>query len=127
MSLKSYLVGLMFSTIFCWVGFILILFYINPDEASTIGLAAFYLSLLFSLTGTFSLIGFYLRVWLSRNEIVFANVSPSFRQGFFLSIIFVVSLILQAFRILSWWDGLLLVGSVVLLEFYFMSRKTSRI
>jgi hypothetical protein len=125
MSLRLYLVGLMFSTIFCWACFVLILFYVNPDEAGFVGFLAFYLSLFFALTGTFSLIGFYLRVWLSRNEILFKHISPAFRQGFFLALILVISLVLQAFRILTWWDGLLLVGSVVLLEFYFMSRQTT--
>jgi len=124
MSLRSYLAGLMFSTALCWVGFVFVIFYINPEEASTSGLVAFYLSLLFAMTGTFVLIGFYMRVWLSKNEVIYAHISPSFRQGFFLSLIVVISLVLQAFRILSWWDGILLVGSVVLLEFYFMSRRT---
>jgi len=49
-------------------------------------------------------------------------VVPSFRQAILLSLILTVSLILQSFRLLAWWDGALLVGSVTLLEFYFMSR-----
>lgn len=122
MSLRFYLLGLMFSTLFCWICFILVLFYIDPEQTNLVGFLAFYLSLFFALTGIFSLIGFYLRVWLSKNEIIFRHISPAFRQGFFLSLILVVSLILQSFRILTWWDGILLVGSVVLLEFYFMSR-----
>lgn len=125
MSLRSYLLGLMVSTIFCWFSFGLILFYINPNEAGGVGLAAFYLSLFFALVGAFTLLGFYLRRWLSRNEILFAHISPAFRQGVLLSLVLVVSLILQAFRILTWWDGMFLVGSVVLLEFFFMSRKTA--
>ena len=125
MQLKSYLGGLIFSTILCWACFGLILFYIDPQESGWTGLSIFYASLFFALTGTLSLIGFYLRVWFSKNEIVYAHVFPAFRQGMFLSLILVISLVLQALRILTWWDGALLVGSIILLEFYFMSRQTA--
>jgi hypothetical protein len=122
MTLRSYLIGMLISTIFCWAAFFLILIYIDPDQASFIGFLSFYISLFFAIVGTLTLIGFYLRVWFSRNEVLFAHVAPAFRQAILLSLILVVSLVLQSFRLLTWWDGALLVGSVVLLEFYFMTR-----
>lgn len=122
MTLRSYLIGMLISTIFCWAAFLLLIIYVDPEQASFIGFLSFYVSLFFALIGTFTLVGFYLRVWFSKNEVLFAHVTPSFRQAILLSIILIVSLILQSFRLLTWWDGALLVGSVVLLEFYFMSR-----
>jgi hypothetical protein len=122
MTLKKYLIGMMISTVFCWFSWGMILFYIDPKTTGIVGLAAFYISLFFALIGLLTLIGFYLRIWFSKNEILFAHVGPSFRQAVFLSIVVVGSLVLQSFRLLTWWDGALLVASIVLLEFYFMSR-----
>lgn len=123
MTLRSYLIGMFVSTLFCWVSWILILVYIDPEQTSPVGILSFYISLFFAMVGTLTLCGFYLRVWFSKNEVLFAHVAPAFRQAIFLSIILVGSLVLQSFRLLTWWDGALLVGSVTLLEFYFMSRQ----
>lgn len=122
MTLRSYLIGMLISTIFCWASFVLILIYVDPDQAGFIGFLSFYVSLFFAIIGTLTLIGFYLRVWFSKNEVLFAHVAPSFRQAVLLSVILITSLLLQSFRLLTWWDGALLVGSIVLLEFYFMTR-----
>lgn len=122
MTLRSYLLGMFLSTIVCWLAFGLILFYVNPYNSGALGLIAFYISLFFASIGTLTLIGFYLRVWFSKNEILFAHVNPSFRQAILLSIILVGSLVLQAFHLLTWWDGALFVLSIVLVEFYFISR-----
>lgn len=110
------------STIVCWIAFGLILFYVNPYNTNALGLVAFYVSLFFASVGTLTLVGFYLRVWFSKNEILFAHVNPSFRQAILLSIILVGSLVLQSFKMLTWWDGALFVLCIVLIEFYFLSR-----
>ena len=122
MTLRSYLLGMFLSTIICWIAFGLILFYVNPYNTNAVGLVAFYVSLFFASIGTLTLVGFYLRVWFSKNEILFAHVNPSFRQAILLSVILVGSLVLQAFKLLTWWDGALFVLSIVLIEFYFLSR-----
>lgn len=126
MTLRSYLIGMFVSTLFCWASWVLILVYIDPEQSSAIGFLSFYVSLFFAMVGTLTIAGFYLRVWFTKNEVLFAHVVPSFRQAILLSIILVVALILQSFRLLTWWDGALLVGSVTLLEFYFMSRTSPR-
>lgn len=123
MTLKKYLLGMMLSTVFCWISWGMILVYVDPETTGVIGLTAFYVSLFFALIGTLTLAGFYLRVWFSKNEILFAHVGPAFRQAIFLSLVLVGSLVLQSFRLLTWWDGALFIASVALLEFYFISRQ----
>ena len=114
---------MMLSTVFCWISWGMILVYVDPETTGVIGLTAFYVSLFFALIGTLTLAGFYLRVWFSKNEILFAHVGPAFRQAIFLSLVLVGSLVLQSFRLLTWWDGALFIASVALLEFYFISRQ----
>lgn len=123
MSLKKYIIGMIFATIFCWMAWGLILFYLDPAAAGLIGIVCFHFSLLFALIGSFTIIGLCFRIFLSHNEVLFAHVSVSFRQGVLLSIVLVGSLIMQQFRILNWWDGSLFAVSIGLLEFYFMSRN----
>lgn len=122
MTLRRYLIGMLISTLTCWTAWVVVLIYIDPEKSGFIGFLSFYISLFFALVGTLSLAGFYLRRWLSRNEILFAHITPSFRQGVLLSVCFIGCLILQSFRILTWWDGILFVTAIALLEFYFMSR-----
>jgi len=123
MSLRKYIIGMIFATIFCWIAWGLILFYIDPGAAGIVGLACFHASLFFSLIGTFTLVGLALRIWFSHNEVLFAHVGISFRQAGLLSLVIAGCLILQQFRILNWWDGALFAVSVGLLEFYFMNRS----
>ena len=121
MTLKKYLIGMMISTIFCWISWGMILYYVDPSSTGVVGLSAFYVSLFFALIGLLTLVGFYMRVWFSKNEILFAHVGPAFRQAILLSLVLVGSLLLQSFRLLTWWDGGLFIASVALLEFYFLS------
>lgn len=127
MTLQRYLFGIAVSTLFCFVAFGLIVFYIDPFDTGLVGYLCFYLSLFFSLIGAYTLGGFYLRLWFSRNEVIYAHVAPSFRQAVLLAMIVIGCLLLQAFRLLTWWDAVLFAASVVLLEFFFLSRSTSRV
>ncbi len=122
MTLRSYLIGMFIGSLLCFGSWGLILVYIDPTNAGLLGFVLFYLSLFFGLVGLFSLIGFYFRRWRARNEIIFAHIGISFRQGVLLAVILVGSLLLQSFKMLNWWTAILFVTSVVLLEFYFMTR-----
>ena len=85
-------------------------------------LAAFYGSLFFGLVGTLTLIGYYGRVLASRGEVIYANIGVSFRQAVLIAFAVVALLILQSFRLLTWWDGGLLVVAIMLLELYFRAK-----
>ena len=122
MSLRNYIIGMLTATVLCWLSWLLVLFYIDPTTANIIGFLAFYLSLFFALIGSLSLVGLYLRIWLSHKEVLFAFVGPSFRQGVFLSLILIGNLLLQSFGVLKWWDAGLLIAGVSLLELYFRGR-----
>ncbi len=120
MSLKKYIFGMLLASLFCWTAWGLILFYIDPSVSGLVGLFCFYLSLFFSLIGTFTLIGLALRIWFSHKEVIFAFVGVSFRQAILFAVVIIGCLLLQQFRVLNWWDGSLLAISIGLFEFYFM-------
>ncbi len=122
MSLKLYLLLLLAVTLVAWGLFGFILFSAAPENGKLV-LIAFYATLLFGVMGTFTLIGYVIRSRSSRGEELYANLGISLRQGLLLSIGLLGVLLLQSIRLLNWWDGCLLVGFLVLLEFFFLSRK----
>lgn len=110
------------ATSFAFMGWVLVLMYIDPVNTGYMGLILFYMTLFLGLMGFFTLLSFSLKRWVSNNEIIFAYISSSFRQGFWLATIIVGLLIMQGARILNWWDALLFIGSIALLELYFISE-----
>jgi len=112
-------------TLICWIGWITVLFYIEPANSGFVGLLLFYVSLFFALIGTFSLLGFFFRVWFSRAEIIFQHVGIAFRQALLFSLLLVGSLLLQGMRTLTWWNAILFVISLAILELFFLTRKST--
>lgn len=123
MSLKKYLIFMSFLTLFCWLAWLVVLFYLNPFEAGFIGYLCFYFSLFFAFLGTFSLFGFFIRVWFSKEPVIFRHLGVSFRQSLWFAILLTTALILQGSRFLRWWNILLLVFFLTFLEFFFLSKK----
>lgn len=110
------------ATSIAFMGWALVLVYIDPASSGYMGLILFYTTLFLGLMGFFTLISFSLKRWISNNEIIFAYIASSFRQGFWLAIIIIGLLVMQGARILNWWDALLFIGAISLLELYFISE-----
>ena len=123
MSLKSYIWGMRLVTLFSVAALVLVVNYVDPDSSGFLGKVLFYLILFFVLSGFFNLLLLRMRKKMIDDETAVANVSLSFRQGVLIAILFIGLLILQSFRILVWWDGLLVLAGVFLIELYFLSRN----
>jgi len=123
MTLKRYLLLMFLATLLCWLALASVMFYINPSEAGIVGFLLFYISLFLSLIGTFSLVGFILRVWLTTVPI-FRQVIISFRQGVLFSILVTAVLVIQSQNVLTWWITLLVMLLLGFVEFVFsLGRK----
>lgn len=123
MTLAKYLMYMLVSTVFAWIAWFLVLSRVDPRDADLLGFAIFYLSLWFASVGTLALVGFFLRRLMQREVYSAVQVVIAFRQGLFLSVLLVVSLFLQSMRILTWWNLLVFVGALTLLEYFFSTRK----
>jgi hypothetical protein len=102
----------------------LIVFKLSPYESMGVSLSFFLITLLKSLTSTFTVFGFYFRVWLFKNEIFYKHINIAFRQGLVLALVAIFCLIFQMMRVLNWWSGILLLLVAVLLESYFSSKDS---
>jgi len=120
--MRTWLAGMTISTVFCWGAWLVTLFGINPYRADKFTFALFFVTLFAALVGTFTLIIFLIRVRITGGEIIFAHISGSFRQAVFVAMAAIGILLLQAARVLTWWDGTLLVLAILLLELYFRAK-----
>jgi len=123
MTLKSYIWGIRAVTLFSIAALGLIVYYVDPEATGTVGKALFYLVLFLVLSGLFNLILLRLRKKITTSENALAQVGLSFRQSTLLSLLAIGLLVMQSFRVLVWWDGLLFLAGIFLIELYFLSKE----
>jgi hypothetical protein len=123
MTLKTYIWGIRIITLLSFSALVFLVIYVDPEKSAPIGATLFFLIAFFVLGGIFNLFLLFARRKLLGAELAAANVGLSFRQGILLSVMTIGILILQSFRVLVWWDALLVVAAVFLIELYFLSRS----
>ena len=133
MTYNLYMLVIAVATLFSWSAFGLVITKLSPcfkwlnEGLCTLGndkgLVAFYITLFLALTGTLTIIGFYLRVYFKRNEVYYENINVAFRQGLLVALAVCGLLALQAIRVLTWWDSLILILVLLLIEFAFTTRS----
>lgn len=126
MTLRQYLFWMMLSTVLCWLGWLSILQFVDPLGPVALSHGLFYATLSLALIGTFSIIGLIVRTLLRKHEAVSRHASVSFRQSLLLTFLVIGSLALQSRSLLTWWNLLLFVGTLTLLEFFLISFRSNR-
>lgn len=122
MTLKSYVWGLRVINLISLSALALVIYLVDP-ESGFLAIGLFYVILFFALSGVFNTVLLGLRRIFLGQERSLESVSLSFRQGILLSLLVIVLLILQSLRLLFWWDGLLVVLGIFLIELYFLSKS----
>lgn len=123
MTFRWFLLIMTFATIAAWIGWTFVLHAIDPIQTNMVGFVLFYFTLFTSLLGTTVLFGTLLRLWLRPREIPYRQTVRAFRQGVWLSLLAIFTLLLLSFELLRWWSVILLVLLFGLLELFFVSRK----
>jgi len=123
MNIKQLFIIVVTATIIFWIIWLLVVIKINPLETDFLGFSLFYLTLLFSLLGTFFIASFAFRKAFNKFTMEFDIVSTSFRQAFFLALLVVSLLFFQGLKMLNLVNTLFLIAAVVVLEFFFLSYK----
>lgn len=123
MTLRQLLIVMTVATGICWLVWAGVLFQADPTDSGLIGLVFFYASLFLSLLGTFFLLSFLWRKLFNKFALEFRLVGVSFRQSFFFACLIVGVLFLQSQQFLTWWNLLLLVAAVTIIEFFCLSLK----
>ncbi len=123
MTLKSYIWGIRIITLISLVALGAVIYYVDPENSGLIGILLFYLAAFFVLSGIFNLMLIFLRGKLLGSEMAVKNIDLSFRQGILLAVMIITIMVLQSYQMLIWWDALLVVAGVFLVELYFLSRE----
>lgn len=123
MSLKAYIWSLMLSTLLAMGAWIFVLLKIDPYESGIVGQGLFYFIFWLMMLGIFVNVLVWLRVRFLGAEQGLLTMGLSFRQGFLLSLLMVILLVLRASGYLVWWLGLLVVAGFFLIELIFLSKE----
>lgn len=94
----------------------------SGGEVSLLNLLFFYGSLIVLFTGFFSTFFFWVKVKKGFKNNLYLQAVTAFRRGILMGILICLLLIMQSLRIFIWWDALLLVGMIVLLEMYLIVK-----
>lgn len=125
MKVRNSIIILTLTTLVSWAAWVVVVRSVDPGGSSFIGPVIFYLTLFFALVGTFTLVGYFMRLWRSHNEVVYRHVATAFRQGILLSLAFIAALILQSFHYLSWWAAGISLVAVGIIELFFLSQRNN--
>jgi len=123
MSLKQLLIIISLATLICWLVWIFVLFQVDPNITDWPNLLIFYASLFVALIGSFFLISFVWRRMFTKYILEYRLVGVSFRQSFFFSLLVVGVLFLAAHNFLTWWNIILLVLGVGIVEYLCLSVR----
>ncbi len=119
---STYIISILIATVLSWSSCLVVIYKLSPFSQQTLSLFLFYTSLFMALVGTFTLLIYTIRLWLNKKEIYNTHLNTSLRQGALLSLMIIIDLVFQRLRVLTWWDGILLLAIIILLEFYFSGR-----
>ena len=120
--LKGYLflVGFITAIASVIIGSIIVKY--DPNNLDVKIYILFFGSLFIGLTGLATLIGSQIRISVNKSYLI-SYLITSLRQGFLISLALIGILLLRITNVLNWWDGILLVSAILLLEFYFRTSK----
>lgn len=109
--------------IISFLAWIVVINKMDPFESTGLALTLFFVSLFFALACAFAVAGFYIRLWVNKNEVYYGHINIAFRQGSLLALIAVGCLVFQLLGVLTWWSGMLLIATLTLVEFYAMAKE----
>ncbi len=127
MSFRAYLLLMGMSTLIAWLAWVVLLWNIDPTQASFFVFVIFYFTLAVGLIGTISLFGIAYRMIIVRQEgLVIRQVRVAFRHAVLLSSVAVISLALSAEGQFHWWILLVLISVVSLIEYISLLIQNAR-
>lgn len=122
MNSQNFIRGIIVSTLI-FGGILLLLTFVSSPDAGLVTIVIYFISFFFFAFGIATTIGYLSRRWWMHNEVLFENIKISVRQGILFSGFLTSILVLSAMRLLTWWDGIIMAISFLLIELYFKTRN----
>ena len=122
MTLRSYLWGLRIGTVISFGAFCAVIFLTDPIDIGNVAFILFYLTFFLTVFGISVLILTSLWQRMSKDMFTFDEIGMAIRQSILISIFITILVGMQQMKILLWWDALIVMGIVFLVELYFLTR-----
>ena len=123
---KPILTSTLLMTILSWAACGLVIAKLDPYIDTGPALGLFFFSAFLGLTGTFTLVLFYMKQWRIAGVHPGKHLEVSLRQGFLLGLSTILCLGLLMLGLLRIWNSLLIVLLITLIEFYFSGGEELR-
>lgn len=126
MNFKFFLALIILGTIIALASFVLVIFYFDPTQIGFAGFALFYLTLFLALSGVIFLISDSLKAKFNKKLLLYQRLRTSVRHAIFFSLLITGWAFLKASGLLRWWNLLLFILILTLLEFFFISTQKQK-
>ena len=126
MTLRAYLTIMLITNLITWGIFSFIINIVDPESTNWVGFLLFYISLFIAISGTAAILGFLVRFVALKRDLIFYAVKTAFRQSFLFAFLIVASLFLSSQNLLTWFNLLLLIIILTVLEFFLISYGSKR-
>ncbi|MFA5022128.1 MAG: hypothetical protein WC508_03550 [Patescibacteria group bacterium] len=126
MSFRVFLLLVIAGTILAWLAWGMVIFYFDPSQAGIAGFTIFYLTLFLGLSGLLFLIINSIKTKIGKDQLLLYRIRISLRHAIMFSVIVLGWALLKTQGLLRWWNFLLLVLVLALLEFFFISTQKQR-
>lgn len=128
MTVRTFLMGSLAAFVASWLIFVLIVSWLDPQQARGVGYVLFFLTFFLCVASTAGLFGYLVRHFLTPRQFSAYRVRNALRQAVLLGIFADILMMLQFMRLVRWWLALLLLIVFVCIEFIFLSydRAASR-
>jgi hypothetical protein len=123
MNLSFYLTLLNFLGIVGWIGVLFLVFFLSPYNNIQQNLSIFLISFFLAIFGSYSTLEFSLRKRLFKLSSPKDHLKDASRHGLLIAIALCVMLFLQYLKVLTWWDGGLLILIAISTELYLRSKN----
>lgn len=119
---------MLLGTAITWATVGLLLFLVNPADGGIVTESILLIAICLGSTGLLTILGVVFRVFFRPKEtLIVKQVRTSLRQGFTLSLLMVLGLILSSLRLFSWWNMALAIIVFSLIEYMFLSHETAHV
>ena len=124
MTFRQYIISIVIGTLCAFIGAGIVVTSTDPATSGPLAFVLFYLSAFTIIVGALSILGLFMRVYVLRKKSFLAKqVAIAFRQSVLLGGLFTGALVLQSMNILTWFNTVLLVGALTMLEFFIISLR----
>lgn len=117
---------LAFGTALSWAAWVVTVFRLDPYTDGAFAVALFMISGFLAVSGTLTIIGFFVRYWLEEQKIIFRQFAVAGRQALVLTTGLALVAGLQLGSMLHVWSATLVLVLVIIVELFFQAGEHRR-